>query len=52
MNIKLKGRGYYRLDDALFGSSVITWYAGMLKHADIAMHITTIATAKHIYNYA
>ena len=49
MHIKLKGRGYYRLDYALFDSLVSPWHVGMLKQTGIAMHMTTIATAKHIY---
>ena len=49
---KLKVREGYRLNDTLLDGLVSPWHVGMLKYTAIAIHITTIATAKHIHNYA
>ena len=46
---KLKGRECYILNDTLLDDLASACHAGMLKHTGIAIHITTIATAKHIY---
>ena len=31
---------------------ISSWHVWILKHTAIAIHIATIATAKHIHNYA
>ena len=43
---KLKGRGCYRLNDTLLDGLASPWHVWILKHIAIAIHITTIATAK------